>query len=81
MPDMVTITVNGRPVQVRKGITLSAALQNMMVDPFRRDTEGVPRGPLCGMGVCYECIATINGKMNQRTCQLMVREGLDVVLD
>jgi NADPH-dependent 2,4-dienoyl-CoA reductase/sulfur reductase-like enzyme len=36
---------------------------------FRQSVTGQPRGPLCGMGVCYECRVTIDGVPHRRSCQ------------
>ncbi len=38
--------------------------------PFRTSVTGEPRAPLCGMGVCMECRATVDGVPHQRTCQV-----------
>ncbi|HBY64443.1 MAG TPA: hypothetical protein DEH78_31880, partial [Solibacterales bacterium] len=37
---------------------------------FRTSVGGQPRAPLCGMGVCYECRATVEGVPHVRTCQV-----------
>ncbi|MGC4001121.1 MAG: FAD-dependent oxidoreductase [Anaeromyxobacter sp.] len=42
---------------------------------FRTSVSGEPRAPLCGMGVCMECRATVNGVAHQRTCQSIVGGG------
>lgn len=36
---------------------------------LRTSITGEPRGPLCGMGTCFECRATIAGVEHERTCQ------------
>lgn len=41
-----------------------------MPDHLRLSVTGEPRGPLCGMGICFECRATIDGKPHVRTCQM-----------
>ncbi|MBS1803196.1 MAG: (2Fe-2S)-binding protein [Acidobacteria bacterium] len=49
--------------------------------PCRTSIHGEPRGPLCGMGICMECRATVNGQKHQRTCQLTCRPEMEVVTE
>ncbi len=37
-----------------------------------------PRGPYCLMGVCFECLVTIDGIGNRQGCMTPVREGMRV---
>jgi 2Fe-2S iron-sulfur cluster binding domain len=34
---------------------------------------GEPRGAFCGIGVCFDCLVTVNGRPNQRACLVEVR--------
>ena len=71
----MTITVNGRVLQVKSGTVVSAAL--LMADiPCHRSVTGQPRTALCGMGICFECRATVNGVPQLRTCQLLCHPGM-----
>ena len=81
MPDSVTLRVNGAAVTVLEGASVAAAILATGVTVFRRSVTGQPRGPLCGMGICFECRATIDGITHQRTCQLAVRDGMEVQTD
>jgi sarcosine oxidase subunit alpha len=47
----------------------------------RISTGGEPRGPLCGMGICFECRATINGNAHCRSCQILCEPGMEVTTD
>lgn len=47
--------------------------------PSRRSVSGEPRGPLCGMGICFECRATVSGVPHRRTCQIPLSESADPV--
>ncbi len=42
---------------------------------LRRSATGEPRGPLCGMGTCFECRVTIDGVPHRRSCAEIVRDG------
>jgi D-hydroxyproline dehydrogenase subunit gamma len=77
LPDSVTITVNGRALRVKSGTVVSAALLTAGI-PCRRSTTGQPRTALCGMGICFECRATVNGVPQRRTCQLLCQSGMVV---
>ena len=81
MPEMVSLFVNDVAVTVRAGSMVSAAILKMGVTSFRRSVTGEPRGPLCGMGICFECRVTIDGEAHWRSCQTVCRDGMDVRTD
>lgn len=37
-----------------------------------------PRAPYCLMGVCFDCLVTIDGRQNQQACLLAARSGMRV---
>ena len=62
MPDdTISLTIDGRPVHVPPGTSVAAAVMIAAGPGFRRSVTGQLRGPLCGMGICYECRLTIDG--------------------
>jgi len=71
------ITINGHPLDAAPGSTVAAAVA-ACGQPTRTSVTGEPRGPLCGMGICFECRVTINGRPHQRGCQIAVAEGMDI---
>ena len=75
------LTVNGRPVDVPEGAMLSAAVAIAGVPIFRRSPTGEPRAPLCGMGICFECRVTLDGRRHVRACQTPCHEGMEVRTD
>jgi sarcosine oxidase subunit alpha len=83
MPDMngvggtVTVQVNGERVALPQGSMLIAALLKVGA-PCRISESGEPRTALCGMGICFECRASVNGVPQQRTCQIVCKEGMAV---
>ena len=81
MADRVTIRVNGRPVTVPAGTVVAAALEQAGEERFRRSVTGKPRSPLCGMGICFECRVTIDGRIHSRSCQTLCEEGMEVRTD
>ena len=80
MPETVTVLINGRPVVVQDGSMVAAAVSKAGLT-FRRSVGGEPRGPLCGMGVCFECRVTIDGQPHSRSCQIPCRDGMEVRTD
>jgi len=81
MPETVTVVVNGVVVMMPAGSMVSAAILKSGVTAFRRSVTGEPRGPLCGMGICFECRVTIDGEAHCRSCQTVCRDGMDVRTD
>lgn len=75
----VRITVDGSEVVCRVGDSVAAALFASGRDACR-DTvvNEVPRGPYCMMGVCYDCLVTIDGQPNRQACMTLVREGMSI---
>jgi len=74
----VHVVINGQRVDVSAGITVAAALLNTGESSFRSSVSGEARGPVCGMGVCYECRVTIDGVAHQRACLRVVADGMRI---
>lgn len=81
MPETVTVVVDGVVVMMPAGSMVSAAILKAGITSFRRSITGEPRGPLCGMGICFECRVTIDGEEHCRSCQTVCRDGMDVRTD
>jgi hypothetical protein len=77
----VRILVNGAPLDVPADVSLAAALLNAGYVAFHRSVVGAPRGPVCGMGTCFECRVMLGGVPGTRACLEPVREGMQVTLD
>jgi len=74
------IEVNGQRIPAREGQTIAAALMAAGIRVFRRTPGGAPRGLFCGMGVCFDCLVTVDGVPNQRACMTLARPGCHVQL-
>jgi predicted molibdopterin-dependent oxidoreductase YjgC len=81
MPETIEISVNGAKVLVPAGATVAAAVALAGVTAFRTSVSGEPRGPLCGMGICFECRVTIDGRQHCRSCQILCKPGMEVRTD
>jgi len=64
--------INGRAVDVPAGATVASAIAKERVAGF---------APLCGMGSCHQCRATIDGVSYCRTCMVLCRDGMEVRTD
>ncbi|HKU19429.1 MAG TPA: (2Fe-2S)-binding protein [Terriglobales bacterium] len=80
MPELVQLKINGVSVQVPRGSNVAAAVLLAGHSGFRRSVSGELRGPLCGMGICFECRVAVDGQQHVRSCQLLCREGMEVTL-
>lgn len=74
----ITITVDGREVTAAAGTTVAAAMMNAGMAAFRTSVTGEPRGPVCGMGICFECRVTVNDAPHQRACLIQCETGMRV---
>src|SRR5207248_9180792 len=83
-PDMrpaaapVRIRFDGTEIEALPGETIAAALAAADIVAVRRARSGAPRGPYCGMGVCFDCLVTVDGRPSQRACLTKVAPGMDV---
>jgi len=77
----VTLWVDGRAIEARLGQTVGAALLAQGVRTLRHTRkQGKPRGLFCAMGICYDCVLTVNGKPGVRACMTYVEPGMKVSL-
>jgi len=74
----IGLTVNGERVRLRTGTSVAAAMLSNG-EACRISICGEPRAALCGMGICMECRATVNGVLHTRACQMLAREGMEIV--
>lgn len=75
----VALTVDGKPVRARSGDTVAAALLAAGIDRCRTTpVTGAPRLPYCLMGVCFDCLVTIDGVGSRQACLVPVHEGMTV---
>jgi predicted molibdopterin-dependent oxidoreductase YjgC len=76
---MIEVTVDGRAMKVRAGDTVAAALLSAGILASRTaDVSGAPRAPYCMMGVCFECLVTIDGVANRQGCLVPVAPGMRI---
>ena len=75
----LTILVDGVVTPARPGDSVAAAmLAAGHVECRTTPISNSPRGPYCLMGVCFECLVSIDGIGNRQGCMTPVREGMRV---
>ncbi|MGE3923673.1 MAG: (2Fe-2S)-binding protein [Lautropia sp.] len=75
----VSLRVDGHAVTVPASLSVAAAMlvtgaQACRTTPVR----GMPRGPYCHMGVCFDCLVTIDGVPNRQGCMVSVADGMQI---
>jgi D-hydroxyproline dehydrogenase subunit gamma len=83
LPDVaggrVRVTIDGEPVTARAGDSVAAAM--LACGPAHCRTtpvSGQKRAPYCMMGVCFDCLVTVDGIGNRQGCLIEVREGMRI---
>jgi D-hydroxyproline dehydrogenase subunit gamma len=75
----ITLTVEGRQVCVPAGASAAAAILAAGFAAIRETpVGGAPRGPYCLMGVCFDCLAEIDGVPNRQSCMVEARPGMRI---
>jgi succinate dehydrogenase/fumarate reductase-like Fe-S protein len=76
----VTLQLDGKPLPARRGQTVAAAMLAAGQRVLRHTRRtGKPRGLFCAMGVCFDCVMTIDGEPGVRACMTKVEEGMRVI--
>ncbi|MGW6881612.1 (2Fe-2S)-binding protein [Streptomyces goshikiensis] len=71
-----TMRFDGRELSAQAGQSIAAVLWGAGILAWRTTREtGAPRGAFCGIGSCYDCLVTVNGRPNQRACLVPARPG------
>lgn len=75
----IALTLDGENLRGLAGQTIAGVvLASGRLSWRTTSSEGKPRGLFCGIGVCFDCIVTVNGERDVRACQRRASDG-DVV--
>lgn len=74
----VRFTFDGESVEARPGESIGAALMASGMLELRRTRRGSPRGLYCGMGACFDCLVTVDGRIGVRACLEKAMPGMRV---
>jgi len=79
--DPLDLLVDGEVIRAYRGETIAGALTAEGRRVFRHAPRtGAPRGVFCGIGVCFECLVTVEGLGRVRSCMVLVQPGMKVSL-
>jgi predicted molibdopterin-dependent oxidoreductase YjgC len=71
------LTFEGRTITARPGQSVGAALVSAGIVSWRTTRHGGrPRGLFCGIGVCFDCLITVDGVPDQRACLVEAVDGM-----
>ncbi len=76
--ERIALRIDGAMVEASAGDTVAAAMFAHGIIPRVMGVNGMERGAFCGMGVCQDCLVTINRRGGQRACLTQVVAGMDV---
>jgi hypothetical protein len=77
--DVVSIELDGRTYEGLRGQSAAGILLAHGVRSWRTTSSGAqPRGVFCGIGVCFDCLVTVDGRRDVRAC-LFRPEGGEVL--
>lgn len=75
----IEIIVNQERIKAYRGEMIASALLANGMHIFRETSKyHEPRGIFCGIGQCNDCVMTVNGIPNVRTCSTPVEDGMIV---
>jgi hypothetical protein len=78
-PETVQVFVEGRALMVPEGSSAAAAILISGLSSIRETpVSGSPRMPWCMMGVCFDCLAEIDGVANRQACMVPVVAGMQI---
>ena len=75
---VVAFDFEGRRMTATPGQSVASALAEANCGPLRHTFSGAPRAAYCMMGVCFECLVTIDGVPLRQACLVPVRQGMRV---
>ena len=78
-PATVEVFVDGVAVMVPAGASAAAAVLLAGSEAIRETAvSGAPRLPYCMMGICFDCLAEIDGAANVQACMITVAPGMRI---
>jgi len=77
--EAITVVVENQSIAARADETVAGVLLRVFVADYRTHTVGEQaRAPYCLMGVCFECLAEVDGIPNRQACLMPVRDGMTI---
>ncbi|MEM1363666.1 MAG: FAD-dependent oxidoreductase, partial [Pseudomonadota bacterium] len=77
MGDMI-FQFEGQAIPAKQGDSIAAALAAAHQPVLGARRSGAARGVFCGMGICHDCLVTVDGLRGQRACMTEVQAEMVV---
>jgi hypothetical protein len=74
----LTVHVGGIEVAAWEGETVASVLLRVPSAWRMTPVTGTPRAPYCQMGVCFDCLAVVDGVGSTQGCLVPVRQGMRI---
>ena len=74
----MTVVVNGVETPAWSGETVASVLLRVPNAGRPSPISGKPRLPYCQMGVCFECLAIVDGVASTQGCLVPLRPGMRI---
>ena len=78
--DAVTIYIDDKPFMATVGEPVANVLLNEGYSSVHTAPNGKPRGPYCMMGVCFDCMITLQDGRVEQACQIYAEDGIRLYL-
>jgi predicted molibdopterin-dependent oxidoreductase YjgC len=73
-----TFAFDEHSIPICSGDTIAASLMREGILVTRRSNLGEARGVFCAIGICNDCLVTVDGVTNVRACLAVAMAGLRV---
>lgn|GEM_PF-337056 len=75
----LTVYICGRSVTANEGETVAGVLlRHAPLLTRTTPVQGTQRAPYCMMGVCFDCLAVVDGVSSCQTCLTTVSDGMRI---
>ena len=78
--DTVTIYIDDKPFSATAGEPVANILLNEGFNSVHTAPNGKPRGPYCMIGVCFDCVITLQDGRVEQACQTYAEDGIRLYL-
>ena len=77
--ERIAVLIDGSAFEGRQGDSIATVLLLAGKIGCRRSfVSGEPRGPYCMMGVCFECLVSVDGVDGLQACMIPIRRGMRI---
>ena len=78
-PAEVDVQIDGAATRALEGQTVAALLTSSGTPGWRRTSGEELRGAFCGIGMCNDCVVTVDGVARVKACLMPVRDGMRIL--